>query len=329
MKQKIAVTGASGHIGNVVCRLLIEHGYHVKAMYHSDHRSLDNLDVEKIKGNILSEKDLDQLIEGCEIVINCAAIVSIHGDPTGIIFKTNTVGPSTVLEICIRKGVKKLIHFSSVHAVMESSVDLPFTENLPYKTKINDTYDYSKAVGEQLLLNRQPPHQVEIVILRPSAVVGPYDYKPSPMGKALLDFYNQKIPVLAEGGFDFVDVEDVAKSAVAAIDKGRHGEVYLLTGKYYSLRELSLLVKKITGKKVPGMVVSYGILKMILPLITLMGKITRKPPLFTRTSIRALKTGHKNMDSSKAMRELGHNNRPLEETLRNFYEWQRSNKIIR
>lgn len=328
MKQKIAVTGASGHIGNVVCRLLVDLGYSVKALYHSDLRSLHGLGVEKIKGDILSEKDLEQLIDGCEIVINCAAIVSIHGDPTGVIFKTNTSGPATVLEVCIRKGVKKLIHFSSVHAVMEPSAELPFTENLPYKTKKSDAYDYSKAVGEQLLLNRQPAHPVEIVILRPSAVVGPYDFKPSPMGKALLDFYNQKIPALAEGGYDFVDVEDVAKSAVAAIEKGRPGEVYLLTGKYYTLRELSSIVKKLTGKKVPRVVIPYEVLKMVLPMIKLLGKISGKDPLFTKTSIHALKTGHKKMDSSKAIRELGHCNKPLEDTIRNFYDWQRFNKVI-
>ncbi len=326
MKQKIAVTGASGHIGNVICRLLVEKGFHVKALYYSDFRSLDVLDVEKVKGNVLIENDLDKLINGCEIVINCAAIVSIYGDPTGLIFKTNTIGAKNVLETCIRKGVKRLIHFSSVHAVVESMQDLPFTENLPYKTKDNDAYDYSKAVGEQLLLNRQPAHPVEIVILRPSAVVGPFDFKPSPMGKALLDFYNQKIPVLAEGGFDFVDVEDVAKTAISAIEKGRSGEIYLLSGKYYSLRELTKIINKITGKNVPKLVIPYVLLKILLPLISFLGKITGKPPLFTKTSIDALKSGHKNMDSSKAKRDLAHTNKPLEESVRNFYEWCKLNK---
>lgn len=326
MKQKIAVTGASGHIGNVICRLLLNQGYFVKAMYHSAHQSLNDLDIEKIKGSVLSKTDVEKLIDGCDVVINCAAIVSIHGDPTGIIFKTNTEGPAIVLETCIRKGVKKLIHFSSVHAVNTPAGNLPFTEELPYKTKENDAYDFSKAFGEQILLNRQPVHPVEIVILRPSAVVGPYDFKPTPMGKALIDFFHEKIPVLAEGGYDLVDVEDVARSAIASIDKGRNREVYLLSGKYYSLSELSSIIKKVTGKKVPKIVVPYCILNMLLPFISILGKITSKPPLFTKTSIHALKTGHKSMDCTKAKLELGHHSRPLEETIRNFFEWHKSLK---
>lgn len=134
MNKIIAVTGASGHIGNVVCRLLLDQGYRVKALYHSDFRSLKGLNVESLCGDVLNKVDLAQLMEGCDVVINCAAIISIHGDPTGIVFKTNTDGPANVLEAAYKQGVKRLIHISSVHAVEEQPRSLPFDEKRHYKT---------------------------------------------------------------------------------------------------------------------------------------------------------------------------------------------------
>jgi dihydroflavonol-4-reductase len=169
---------------------------------------------------------------------------------------------------------------------------------------------------------------LDVVVIRPSSVIGPNDYKPSEMGKALIDFYYQKIPVLPQGGYDFVDVRDVADSIISAIEHGKNGQVYLLSGKYYSLKELAKLVQKVTGKKVPQVVIPYWLLKSILPLIKLYSKLSHAEPLFTIESIDALKNGHPNMDHSKAATQLGHHPRPLEETLRDFYEWQRTNHTI-
>lgn len=324
MPTTIAVTGASGHIGNTVCRLLLAKGYLVKAMYHSNKNSLEGLSIELIQGDVVNKDDVARLITGCDVVINCAAIISIHGDPTGIVFKTNTEGPKNVLEVSKAAGVKKIIHVSSTHAVVEIPSGLPFDEKRPYKTSTSYKYDFSKAQGEQLML-AGADNNLEIVVLRPSSVVGRYDFKPSEMGKALLDFYRQKIPFLPYGGYDFVDVRDVAQSIVAAIDKGKSGEVYLLSGKYYSLKVLAKLVRTTTGKKVPQSVLPYWLLRSTLPLVTLYSKITRAAPLFTIESIDALKNGHPNMDHSKAASQLGHQCRPLEETIRDFYEWQFAN----
>jgi len=321
MNSNIAVTGASGHIGNVVCRILFEKGYKVRAMYNSSRASLENIDIEKVKGDILNIDDLNNFFDGCDVVINCAAIISIHGDPTGKIFKTNTEGPKKVLEACKLKGVKKLIHISSVHAVMEFPLDTPLDENRPYKAKGSTPYDYSKAVAEQLLLEGSNDSSPEIIILRPSSVVGPFDFKPSEMGKALIDFYNNKIPAIPEGGYDFVDVRDVAISIITAMEKGKHGEIYLLSGKFYTLNDLVKLVHKVTKKQMPGVVIPYFILRLVLPCIRLYSKLTGGAPVFTRESIDILKYGHPKMDHSKATAQLGHNVRSLEESLKDFYDW--------
>lgn len=328
MVNQIAVTGASGHIGNVVCKKLIEAGYRVKAMYHYDNEALLDHDLEMVQGNILNKKDLEVLIEGCEIVINCAAIISIHGDPDGTVFKTNTEGPKNVLEVSLAKGVKRIIHLSSVHAVTELPHSKPYDETRPYKTTEDFTYDYSKAQGEQVFLKEKDNPTLDVVIVRPSCVIGPFDFKPSKMGSALIDFYKQKIPFLPAGGYDLADVRDVAESIVTAITKGRNGEVYLLSGKYYSLKALAQEIKVVTGKRVPTVVLPYWLLKFLVPFVSLYFRLTKTSPSFTKESIDALKNGHPNMDCSKAQRELGHNIRPLEETLKDFYSWQSENGVI-
>ena len=325
MNKTIAVTGASGHLGNVVCRLLVEKNYNIKAFYHTNSESLKNLPIELIQGDVLNKSDLERLIDGCEIVINCAAIISINGDASGTVFKTNTQGPKNVLEVSANKGVKRIIHISSVHAVLEEPLNISFDEKRPYKTSTSFAYDYSKAVGEQTMLHDSNKNFPEIVVVRPSCIIGPYDFKPSEFGKALMKFYNRKIPAMPSGGYNFVDVRDVANSLIEAIDKGKNGEVYLLTGKYYSMKDLSKMIQKVTSIKTPGRVIPYTILKSLIPAISLFSKITKSEPLFTIESINALKYGHPDMDNSKASSQLGHQCRSLEESLHDFYNWHHSN----
>jgi len=328
MATTVAVTGASGHIGNVVCRKLIESSHTVRAFYNKDHRPLDGLNLQLVQGNVLNREDLSRLVNGCDIVINCAAIISINGDLDGMVFKTNIEGPKNILEASIDHGVKKIVHISSVHAVTELPHSLPYDESRPYKNSDAYAYDYSKAQGEQLLLSAARKGSTEIVIIRPSCAIGPFDFKPSKMGAALKDFYLQKIPFLPEGGYDLVDVRDLVQSIINAISNGRNGEIYLLSGKYYSLKDLARAINGVTGKKVPQKVIPYRLLKMLLPFVSMYAHINKSAPSFTKESINALINGHPNMDNTKARIELNHQCRPLEETLNDFFAWQKENQLL-
>jgi dihydroflavonol-4-reductase len=324
----IAVTGANGHLGNVVCRKLIEESYRVKALYHSNNEGLLQLPLELIQGDVLNPEDINQLLTGCEAVIHCTGIISISGDPDGRVFLTNTEGTRNVLKASLSNGVKRIIHISSVHAVTELPHTMPYDESRSYKRESDPVYDHSKARGEQILLEGAKDTALEIIILRPSSIVGPYDFKPSLLGAALLDFYLQKIPFLPEGGYDFTDVRDVADAVVKAIHLGRNREVYVLSGKYYNFREFAQIIKQVTGKKVPTKVIPYRWLKALLPLVTMYAKISHSLPAFTKESIEAIFHGHPRMDSTKAMHELQYSFRPLEQSLRDFYDWQKERKKI-
>jgi len=324
MSKTIAVTGANGHLGNVVSRLLCEKGHQVRALCRSKSESLAGLPIEIVQGDVMNKSDLLRLMEGCEIVIHCAAIISIHGDPTGIVFKTNTEGPRNVRVIAEQLGVRRIVHISSVHAVTELPFTQPFDETRPYKQAADYAYDYSKAQGEQLMLRNLASGKTEVVVLRPSCIIGPFDFKSSEIGKALLELEKGKIPALPEGGYDFVDIRDVANSVLNAIERGRNGEVYLLTGKYFTMKEFAAVVANVIGRRPVKWILPYRLLKMLLPLIAWLAKITQSPPLFTIESLDALKNGHPRMDSSKAARELGHVCRPLEESVRDFYLWRKT-----
>jgi dihydroflavonol-4-reductase len=212
--------------------------------------------------------------------------------------------------------------------VSELQHDQPFDESRPYKTSVDEVYDYSKAIGEQNILKMKGGGGPEVVIIRPSAVLGPFDFKISEMGKALIDFYRGKVPALPEGGFDFVDVRDVAGAIVAAIDKGNDGEIFLVTGKYYRMQELSATIRNVMGIKTPALVIPYNLLRWSLPFIKLFAKITGAAPVFTLSSINTLKFGHPNMSHQKAALKLNYNPRPLEESIREFYDWARSGHLI-
>jgi dihydroflavonol-4-reductase len=324
MTKPIAITGANGHLGNVLCRVLCKQGYRVRALCRSQSESLEGLPLEIVWGDVLNPADLRQVMEGCDIVIHCAAIISIHGDPTGTVFKTNTEGPRNVLDVAEQLSLQRIVHISSVHAATELPFSQPFDETRPYKLATNYAYDYSKAQGEQIMLRNMAEGKPEIVVLRPSCIIGPYDFKPSEIGKALLELEKGTIHALPEGGYDFVDIRDVANSVLNAMERGRSGEVYLLTGKYFSMKDFAEAVAKTVGRRPVKWILPYWFLKLLLPFIGLVAKITRSPPLFTIESLDALKNGHPRMDSSKAARELGHVCRHLEESVRDFYLWQKT-----
>ncbi len=324
----VGVTGASGHLGNVVCRTLIDRGFQVRVLHRKDIRSFEDLNVERVVGDVLDLEAVDKFVQGCDYVIHSAAIISIHGDPTGIVFKTNTEGPKNIAEACIKHKVKRLIHVSSTHAVMELPFETPFDETRPYKQKGSFAYDFSKSTGEQLMLNYFREGKIDGFVVRPSSVIGPFDYRPSEIGKALLDFYNRKIPVLPPGGYNFIDVRDISATIVNALEKGKCGEIYLLSGEYYSMKKFANVVHETSGKKVPKMVMPFWFLKMLLPFVKLYGKMKKANPVFTIEAITALKLGHPNMVNEKAKKELGHVCRPLKETIADFYKWNKERKVI-
>lgn len=323
----ISVTGANGHVGTNLCDTLSRQGNTVRALAHNHEYGLKCIHCEIIKGDLLNKDSLRDLIRGTEVVFHLAAKISIKGDPDGFVRKINVEGTKNVADIARESGVKRFIHFSSIHAFHHGPTDQLLDENQRLVGPEAFSYDRSKADGERII-KEASDKGLNAVILSPTAIIGPMDFEPSLMGKALLQLYRNQIPSLVPGGYNWVDVRDVVQAAIAAITKGTPGGKYLLAGHYHTLTEVAQLIQKHTGRKTTRFVSPFWLAKAGLPFITAYSKIAGAEPLYTAESLQILMKSNKNISHTKASQELDFHPRSLDDTIRDSIEWFRQNGYI-
>jgi len=320
--MKIAVTGGAGFLGGNLVRALLDRGDQVRVLIRNDRSGIEGLDVEEVPGDVRELEDLQACFQGVDAVFHCAAIVSIQGSMGGIVEEVNIEGPKNVVQACLDQDVKKLVHFSSVHALDPRPQKEPIAEDRALcetADKHHPAYARSKANGEREIL-AGVERGLDACILNPSGMIGPYDHKPSPLGEALVQMYQRSLPGLVSGGYNWVDVRDVVDSAIAALDKGRAGERYLVTGHSTTVRELAVAAQEVTGKRPPVFTSPLWLAKCSAPILEGWAKMWKKPPLYTRESVQVL-GDNDDFDHSKASRELGHSPRKLVDSLRDTYAW--------
>jgi dihydroflavonol-4-reductase len=323
----VAVTGATGHIGANLVRALIEEGHRVRILLHETSGSLRGVDVETVSGDVLDPASLQKALSGAEVVYHLAARISVTGDPDGMVHKINVVGPRNVAQACLRQGVRRLVHFSSIHAFRQEPLDQPLDETrAPARTPRSLAYDRSKAAGEEEVL-AAVAQGLDAVIVNPSGVIGPHDYGPSRMGAVFQGLYRRRFPAMVEGGFNWVDVRDVVRSALAAEKRGRRGERYLLAGHWVAVSELARQFGEISGVPAPRVVSPMWLARIGAPFVEAASRATRSTPLFTSESLVALRA-NRNVRRDKAERELGHAPRPTRETLADLFDWFRGANML-
>ena len=315
------VTGASGHVGGVLVRSLLQRGRRVRALVHSSSAALDALDgeLELIEGDVLDRGCMDRACAGVETVFHLAAVISIVGDPDGHVAAVNVQGPRNVAEAALAAGVKRMLHVSSVHAFdINSSAD-QIDEQSSRVAATAPAYDRSKDAGEGQV-REVMARGLDAVILNPGGVLGPYDFMPSRMGTFLLQLAGRSLPGLVPGGFNWVDVRDLAASILAAEERGRCGENYLVTGPWCSMADVAAQASAITGVPAPGFTVPLWLAGLAAPGMTLWAKLIGSEPLYTREALHAV-SACRNVSWQKAADELGHAPRPLQSTLLDAYRW--------
>jgi len=324
--MKISITGASGHIGNNLCRELIQKGHRVKVLVHNSDQSLAGLDVEKVKGNILDKEALYRLIGGADYVFHTAAIISIGVNSKEKIFQVNIEGTRNVIEACLKHKTKRLVHFSSIHALKNGHPDKLLDESGPLAGKEAFFYSQSKAGAEKLLLEACN-HGLNAVILNPSSVIGPFDFVPSLAGQMILKIATGKLPFLIKGGYQWVDVRDVVSTAINAMELGRSGERYLLASQWMSLQDIAAVICKEVHKNAPPLVPDF-LAWAGLPFIQLSGKLSGKSPLYSKESLRIVSDSPKLVNHQKAVNELGFQPRPVKETFVDSLLWFTENGFL-
>jgi dihydroflavonol-4-reductase len=322
--MKIAITGASGHVGANLTRVLLKQDHRIKVLVNQYSGSLPE-GPERIPGNLLDPGSLNDLAAGCEILIHLAAGISIDGNSN--IIDTNVEGTRNVIRASVDAKIRRLIHFSSIHALVHEPLDSPLDETRPLALNDRIIYNRSKAQAEQLVLDAVG-RGLDAVIINPTSVMGPNDFKPSLVGQAVLQMCQGRLPALIPGGYDWVDVRDVVDGTLTAIEKGRKGENYLLSGHYVSLKDFYDILLEIQGGGKQLRLLPFWLAHLGVPFLKAWARMTGRSPLYTRESLDILKTAHKAISSEKAVKELDYHPRPFEETLRDTVGWFKENHYL-
>lgn len=325
--MKVAITGASGHIGNCLVQELIKQGATIKALDHDSKSILNKMDVELIQGDLLEPESLVNLCEGADVVFHLAAQIAIENKSAATVYETNVTGTKNMIKAANHARVRKFIHFSSIHAFKIGSPDQMLDESRSLVETNKIIYEFTKAEGEREVM-KAVTEGLNAVILNPTAVIGPFDYRGSLLGQALLKIYQHKLPFLVSGGYNWVDVRDVVSAAINAIDCGRRGEKYILSGEYCSLKELSALISNISGSRNP-VIIPVSLARIACPFFEAYSLITKKQPLYTSQSLDILINSPVDISNAKARMELHYESRPLEKTLRDTFDWYRENNFIK
>lgn len=319
--MKVALTGAAGHLGAALMQELTKRNIRVKALIRdADTRSCSGLPIEIVKGDMMQTGVLESLMLDCDAAIHGAALISVNGDPAGLVHKTNVEGTALAIEAALQTGIKRFIHISSIHAFQQRPSLAILDENREPVTDKGFAYDRSKLEGQKIALAANN-RGMEVLVMHPTSIIGPYDYKPSLMGKVIIDLYKGRLPFVFNGGFDFCDCRDVSNAIVNAIDMGRPGEAYLLAGKWHHLKELAEFLSRASGKKINPVALSHFTAKTCLPFIKLIAALQKKEPLYTVEALDALFAGNRCISSEKAKAELNYATRPFEKTMEDTYHW--------
>ena len=303
------VTGASGHLGANLVRALLERGERVRVIYRdgSDNRAIESLRSERfeaVKADLTNLRSLETAMEGCSRVYHCAAYVSIRNRDKKRLFNVNILGTRFILQAARRVGVSKVVHCSSFGAVGHNPEGSSNEHWVIDPFEVGMDYERAKAFAEQEVLRAALDGQ-NATIVNPSGIVGPWDYKPSMVGKTMLDFANGKLRAFVQGGFDFVPVYDVVQGHLLAMDKGVAGRRYLLTGEQASLEQIISWWGGWIGRKVPRKIPHGAVLRVAGIKDWIEARVFPDSiPRFNRNSIRLLNS-NKHGDNSRARRELG------------------------
>ncbi|MCG8642864.1 MAG: NAD-dependent epimerase/dehydratase family protein, partial [Desulfobacterales bacterium] len=286
----IVVTGATGHIGNVLVRTLIEKGEEVRVIIpeFEDTTSLNGLDVERVTGDVCDKNSLIDAFKDAKIVYHLAGIVSISGRKTKLLHEVNVQGTKNVLQACLETGVERLVYTSSVHAFVEPPHGIVIDETIEINPdKVYGAYAKSKAYATLEVMN-SINQGLDFVIVFPSGVIGPYDFKISNFGSLFISYLRGKFMAYVAGAYDFVDVRDLANGMISACKRGRSGEGYIISGNRITVDEIIHYFRTITGIKSSPYKMPFWLAKLGAFFSPLYYSITQAKPKFTRYSLHVL-----------------------------------------
>jgi len=325
--MKVFVTGATGFVGSHVARVLAEQGADLRLLVRSssDPKNIEGLNAERVTGDLRDPASLEKAMAGCEVVFHVAADYRLWVRDPAQMYRSNVEGTRAILEAARKNRVRRVVCTSSVATMGFTLNGKPADENSPVSLEdMIGHYKRSKFMAEVVALEAGR-EGMDVVVVNPSTPVGEQDIKPTPTGRIIVDFLKRKFPAYVDTGLNLVDVRECARGHVAALEKGRSGERYILGGENLTLKQILDKLAATTGIPSPKVRVPYVVALatgVIDEVIT--GHILGREP---RATIDAVRMGRKKMfvSSAKAERELGWKAGPVDDALRRAVEWFRAN----
>lgn len=320
--MKLFITGATGFVGSHVARMAAEQGAELRLLTRRSSRT-ENLpkNAELVQGDLREPAKFAAALQGCDAVIHVAADYRLWVPDPAEMYKANVEGTRELLRLAREAGMRRVVYTSSV-ATMGFRKDASVVDE---ETPVSEAdmighYKRSKWMAEQEAIAAVRVGQ-EVVILNPTTPVGAMDVKPTPTGRIIVDFLNRKFPAYVDTGLNLVDVEEIARMHLAALERGRFGERYILGGENLTLKQILDKLAAMTGLPSPSMKVPHGVAMAFAffdEIVT--GKLRGKEP---RATVEAVRMGRKMMwaSSAKAERELGWRVVPVDGALQKAVEW--------
>lgn len=316
------ITGIGGHLGNTIARDLLAAGETVRgfARPEEDVTMLYGDTVSIVRGDVRDRASLEPLFYGLSggdevVVIHCAGIVSVTSKYDQRVVDVNVSGTRNVVELCKMHRVRKLVYISSVHALPELPLGNVMREVDGFQPDaVSGLYAKTKAAATQIVLDAVRDG-LDATVIHPSGIIGPNDYGRGHLTQMIVSYLNGSLTACVEGGYDFVDVRDVADGVIAAADKGKKGECYILSNRYVPVKELLNTLSRVTGGKKIRTVLPLWFARLTAPIAEFYYKIRKEAPLFTRYTLYTL-TSNARFTYEKARRDLGYSPRELSATIR-------------
>lgn len=333
MNKVFIITGANGFLGNNIIRKLPK-DVQIRALVLPNDKlhSLDGLNCKIYKGDVTKKETLEDIFNvdtNCELyVIHCAAIVYIKTKYNPQVYDVNVNGTKNIVDMTLQKNAK-LIYVNTVHSIPEKLNNSIMKEISEFdSSKVVGQYAKTKAEAANYVLKMVKEKNLNACIVQPSGIIGPYDFGNSHLTQLILDCANNKLRACVTGGYDFVDVRDVADGILNACKYGKPGQCYILSNRYVKVTELvNLICDALNHKKIRTLIPMW-IAKFTAPLSEIYYKILKQPPLYTKYSLYTL-TSNANFSNQKAKEELNFKNRDIKDTIYDTVKWLKEQNRIK
>ncbi|SEN54486.1 hopanoid-associated sugar epimerase [Nitrosomonas marina] len=325
--MKSLVTGATGFLGSAVMHCLLKAGHDVRLLVrsNSDRRNIENLPVEVAEGDLRDHQSLEAAVKGCDYLFHVAADYRLWVPDPQTMYAINVQGTKALIIAAANAGLKRIIYTSSVAALGLTSDGTPADEATASSLDcITGHYKRSKYIAEQAVKELTDQHQLPLVIVNPSAPIGPRDIRPTPTGRIVLDVMHNRMPAYVNTGLNIAHVDDIAYGHWLACEHGKTGERYILGGDNMTLLEILETLDDILGKRRKRAALPINLMFPVAWIMEKIALITHKEP---RATLDSLRMARKLMffTSDKAVRELGYRFRPARIALEDAVKWYQGN----